>query len=150
MTIQDPKKISPKGLQGLARLLNLMTTYFKVEIGERLLTHAETITNDPSVQKISFGLIEEHASMRTIVYIINIFHLLPPAAAGMVAKVVNRVLDIEERLRRTKSSPFREPLIKYLNKYHEAGLDFFHPEDWRGRSTDDSSLNYCKIRGVNH
>ena len=37
MNLADPKRLSIPGLEGLARLLELLTNYFKVEIGHKLL-----------------------------------------------------------------------------------------------------------------
>jgi Phosphatidylinositol kinase and protein kinases of the PI-3 kinase family len=42
MNLQDPKRLSVAGLDGLARLLTLLTNYFKVEIGARLLDHMKS------------------------------------------------------------------------------------------------------------
>src|SRR5690606_5896132 len=39
MNLSDPKRLNVAGLEGLARLLQLLTNYFKVEIGSRLLDH---------------------------------------------------------------------------------------------------------------
>ena len=52
-----------------------------------------------------------------IASIFNIFHLLPDAAKQFKERVIDNVLDLEEKLRRTHHSPFRLPLYKYLNKY---------------------------------
>src|SRR3978361_31400 len=41
--LQDPRRLSTHGLDGLARLLQLLTTYFKVEIGARLLDHIKIL-----------------------------------------------------------------------------------------------------------
>ena len=125
MNLQDPKKLSVAGLDGLARLLTLLTSYFKVEIGERLLSHMKIIADGASLQKTSFTLVEQNAQMKVVVATLNIFHLLPPMATGFMAELVNRVLDLEEKLRRTHYSPFREPLLKYLDKYPKEAWEFF-------------------------
>ncbi|KAE8354212.1 transcription-associated protein [Aspergillus coremiiformis] len=96
----DPKRLSVAGLDGLARLLTLLTNYFKVEIGARLLDHMKVIADDAILQKVSF----------IVAAIFNIFHLLPPAATSFMEHLVNKVLDLEEKLRRTSNSPFRKPL----------------------------------------
>ena len=125
MNLQDPKKLSVAGLDGLARLLILLTNYFKVEIGERLLSHMKTIADGTALQKTSFKLIEQDPQMKIVVATLNIFHLLPPAATCFMAELVNRVLDLEEKLRRTHYSPFREPLLKYLNRYPKEAWLYF-------------------------
>ena len=125
MNLQDPKKLSVQGLDGLARLLALLTNYFKVEIGERLLLHMTTIADGPALQKSSFSLIEQNPQMKIVVATLNIFHLLPSTAANFMTDLINRVLELEESLRRTHFSPFREPLLKYLNRYPQAAWAFF-------------------------
>ena len=125
MNLQDPKKLSVQGLDGLARLLALLTNYFKVEIGERLLAHMSTIADGPALQKSSFALIEQNPQMKIVVATLNIFHLLPSTAASFMKDLIGRVLELETSLRRTHHSPFREPLMKYLNRYPKEAYSFF-------------------------
>ncbi|EFE39399.1 hypothetical protein TRV_05919 [Trichophyton verrucosum HKI 0517] len=117
MNLQDPKRLSVAGLDGLARLLTLLTNYFKVEIGSRLLDHMRVIADENILQRASFGLVEQNSPMKIVAAIFNIFHLLPAAATSFMENLVNKVLYLEDRLRRTSSSPFRKPLLKYLNRY---------------------------------
>ncbi|KAJ5702643.1 hypothetical protein N7488_010191 [Penicillium malachiteum] len=125
MNLQDPKRLSVAGLDGLARLLTLLTNYFKVEIGARLLDHMKVIADDGVLQKVSFSLVEQNPAMKIVAAIFNIFHLLPPAATSFMEHLVNKVLDLEKKLRRTSHSPFRKPLVKYLNRYPKESLAFF-------------------------
>ena len=125
MNLQDPKRLSVAGLDGLARLLTLLTNYFKVEIGARLLDHMKVIADDSILQKVSFSLVEQSPPMKIVAAIFNIFHLLPPAATSFMEHLVNKVLELEETLRRTSHSPFRKPLVKYLNRYPKESLAFF-------------------------
>ena len=125
MNLQDPKRLSVAGLGGLARLLTLLTNYFKVEIGSRLLEHMKVIADETTLQKVSFGLIEQHPQMKIVAAIFNIFHLLPPAATTFREDLVNAVLNLEYSLRRTTYSPFRMPLVKYLNRYPKESWAFF-------------------------
>ncbi|TVY21135.1 Transcription-associated protein 1 [Lachnellula arida] len=115
--LQDPRRLSVHGLDGLARLLQLLTTYFKVEIGSRLLDHIKTLADQNMLQRISFNLIEQNEQMKIIAAVVNIFHLLPPAAEQFKERLILTVLDLEEQLRRTRYSPFRPPLYKYINRY---------------------------------
>jgi len=128
MNLQDPRKLNVGGLDGLARLLNLLTNYFKVEIGDRLITHMETISEGTALQKISFSVIEQNSQMKIVTATLNIFHLLPATAITMMPKLIVRVLDLEEKLRRTQYSPFREPLLKYLNRYPKETWEAFSPK----------------------
>ncbi|KAF2841297.1 hypothetical protein M501DRAFT_1000466 [Patellaria atrata CBS 101060] len=127
MNLQDPRKLSVEGLEGLARLLKLLTNYFKVEIGSRLLDHIKTIADPTALQKISFTLIEQNRQMKIIAAIFNVFHLLPPAAISFLEPLVKKIMKLETSLRRTHFSPFREPLLKYLNHYPKESWTFFAP-----------------------
>jgi transformation/transcription domain-associated protein len=125
MNLQDPKRLSVAGLDGLARLLTLLTNYFKVEIGARLLEHMKVIADESTLQKVSFGLIEQNPQMKIVAAIFNVFHLLPPAAVTFMEGLIDAVLDLEFKLRRTTFSPFRKPLVKYLNRYPKESWAFF-------------------------
>ncbi|CAJ2507489.1 Uu.00g086750.m01.CDS01 [Anthostomella pinea] len=115
--LQDPKRLSTHGLDNLARLLRLLTTYFKVEIGSRLLDHIKVLAEPNLLQQISFTFFEQNNQMKVISAVFNIFHLLPPAAEQFKERLIDTCLELEEKLRRTHHSPFRPPLYKYLNRY---------------------------------
>ncbi|KAK5116206.1 hypothetical protein LTR62_008532 [Meristemomyces frigidus] len=125
MNVQDPRKLSVEGLDGLRTLLQLLTNYFKVEIGTRLLDHMKTIADAATLQKVSFTLIEAQPKMRIVQAIFSVFHLLPSAAAQFLHEMVERVIWLEGALRRTRGSPFREPLILYLNHYPTESWAYF-------------------------
>jgi transformation/transcription domain-associated protein len=116
-SLQDVKRLTVHSLESLGRLLKLLTTYFKVEIGSRLLDHVKQIAEPGFLQQISFTFFEQHNSTKVIAAVFDIFHLLPEAAKQFKERVIDNVLDLEEKLRRTQHSPFRVPLYKYLNKY---------------------------------
>ena len=116
-SLQDAKRLTVHSLDNLGRLLRLLTTYFKVEIGSRLLEHVKQIAEPGFLQQVSFTFFEQHSSLKVIAAVFNIFHLLPEAAKQFKERVIDNVLDLEEKLRRTHHSPFRLPLYKYLNKY---------------------------------
>ncbi|KAL6706246.1 transcription-associated protein 1 [Coniothyrium glycines] len=127
VNLQEPRKLSVENLDGLARLLKLLTNYFKVEIGYRLLDHLKSIADQNSLQKISFTMIEQNSKMKIVTGIFNIFHLLPPSASTFLKQIIEKVIELEIALRRTHYSPFREPLIKYLSIYPKEALDYFLP-----------------------
>ncbi|PSN75346.1 hypothetical protein BS50DRAFT_671522 [Corynespora cassiicola Philippines] len=127
VNLQDPRKLTVENLDGLARLLKLLTNYFKVEIGTRLLDHLKSIADPVSLQKISFTMIEQHQKMKIVTGIFNIFHLLPSAAATFLKQITEKVIELETALRRTRNSPFREPLIKYLCIYPKEAWEYFSP-----------------------
>ncbi|KAI5862854.1 hypothetical protein GGS23DRAFT_569784, partial [Durotheca rogersii] len=115
--LQDPKRLSTHGLDNLARLLRLLTTYFKVEIGARLLEHIKVLADPTFLQQVSFTFFEQNNQMKVIASVLNIFHLLPPLAEQFKERLIDICLELEEKLRRTHHSPFRAPIYKYLNRY---------------------------------
>ena len=52
MNLADPKRLSVLGLEGLARLLELLTNYFKVEIGYKLLDHFRIVADPQTFSKL--------------------------------------------------------------------------------------------------
>ena len=127
MNLQDPRKLSVEGLGGLARLLKLLVSYFKIEIGYRLLEHMRIIVDRQSLQRISFTSIEQSKHIKIIAAMFNVFYLLPPAAVSFMKPLIQRAMEFEKILRRTTTSPFREPLIKFLNQYPKETWNFFAP-----------------------
>jgi len=117
MNLSDHKRLSVEGLEGLARLLELLTNYFKVEIGARLFDHLKQFAEPSFMQEISFKLLEQNQNIRIIASILNIFHLLPPTANQFLETMVETVMRLEDSLRRTNYSPFRLPLLKFVNRY---------------------------------
>jgi transformation/transcription domain-associated protein len=116
-SLSDPKRLSVHGLDNLSRLLKLLTSYFKVEIGARLLDQIDSIVEPNSWQQISFTFFEQNPQMKVITAILNIFHLLPAPAEAFKERLIDCFLGLEEKLRRTIQSPFRHPIYLYLNRY---------------------------------
>ena len=125
MNLQDYRRLTIAGLEGLARLLDLLTSYFKVGIGDMLLGHLDKIADRAMLQRASFTLTEQNHQMKLIAAIVNVFHLLPPAAVGFMETLVTRIMNLEGTLRRTRYSPFRDPLIRFLNKYPKDTWSYF-------------------------
>ena len=116
-SLSDPKRLSVHGLDNLSRLLKLLTSYFKVEIGVRLLDQIDSIVEPSAWQQISFTFFEQHPQMKVISAILNIFHLLPAPAEAFKDRLIDCFLSLEDKLRRTIQSPFRLPMYRYMNRY---------------------------------
>ncbi|KAI8370186.1 hypothetical protein EDC96DRAFT_563874 [Choanephora cucurbitarum] len=125
-TLANHKTLSIAGLEGLARLLELLTNYFKVEIGKKLLDHLKLWAEPKVLQDAASKNLSENHDVKIIVAILNIFHLLPPSAHIFLDNLVTVVLEMESHLRRSISSPFRPNLIKYLNRYPTETLAYFY------------------------
>ncbi|CEP07551.1 hypothetical protein [Parasitella parasitica] len=125
-TLSNHKTLSVAGLEGLARLLELLTNYFKVEIGKKLLDHLKQWAEPKVLQDAAGRPLSENHEIKIIVAILNIFHLLPAAAHIFLDDLITVVLEMEGHLRRSVSSPFRPNLIKYLNRYPVETVDYFY------------------------
>ena len=118
MSLQDVSRLKIDSLHCLSRLLKILKTYFKVEIGARLLDSSYQIVSEETLQKASFKLIEQHENINVLSAVLGIFHLLPaPGAEMFMNRLVDKIIELEKALRRTRFSPFREPLIQYFNRY---------------------------------
>lgn len=127
-SLSDPKRLTTHGLDNLARLLKLLTNYFKVEIGARLLDQVDSIVEPGAWQQISFTFFEQHPQMKVIAAILNIFHLLPSPAEGFKERVIQCFLSLEEKLRRTHQSPFRRPTFLFINRYPKEVWGYLLPK----------------------
>jgi transformation/transcription domain-associated protein len=125
MNLADPKRLSIPGLEGLARLLELLTNYFKVEIGHKLLDHFRFVADPEMLQASSKLPLHDNEGIIKLVRITNIFHLLPSAANMFLENLVNSIVQIEARMEFSGPSPFSPPLAKYLDRYPVDAMDFF-------------------------
>ncbi|KAG2237337.1 hypothetical protein INT48_009070 [Thamnidium elegans] len=125
-TLSNHKTLSVAGLEGLARLLELLTNYFKVEIGKKLLDHLKQWAEPKVLQEAAGKPLSENHEIKIIVAILNIFHLLPAAAHIFLDELITVVLEMEGHLRRSVSSPFRPNLIKYLTRYPTETVAYFY------------------------
>ncbi|KAJ3722891.1 FAT domain-containing protein [Lentinula raphanica] len=125
MNLADPKRLSVPGLEGLARLLELLTNYFKVEIGHKLLDHFRFVADPQMLQASSRSPLGENEGITKLVRLANIFHLLPAAANIFLDNLVNAIVQTEAQMHFSGQSPFSEPLAKYLDRYPDEGVQFF-------------------------
>ncbi|KAF9009027.1 hypothetical protein BDQ17DRAFT_1422200 [Cyathus striatus] len=125
MNLADPKRLSVPGLEGLARLLELLTNYFKVEIGHKLLDHFRIVADPQLLQASSRLSLADNEGIIKLVRLANIFHLLPSAANIFLENLINVIVQTEAKMHFSTRSPFSEPLAKYLDRYPVEGIDFF-------------------------
>ncbi|KAJ3326459.1 hypothetical protein HDU76_012906 [Blyttiomyces sp. JEL0837] len=125
VNLSDYKRLTVPALEGLARLLELLTNYFRVEIGRKLLDHLRQWADPVLLETASGRPLTEIDEIKIIVAILDVFYLLPASANIFLDDLVKVVLDLESRMRRTVSSPFRLPLVKFMNRYPGDSLDYF-------------------------
>ncbi|BGP26145.1 transcription-associated protein 1 [Rhodotorula toruloides] len=126
MNLADHKKLSVASLHGLARLLELLTNYFKVEIGQKLVDHFRSLAIPADILRATAKQPSEDGELEVMAAIVNIFHLLPHPAAGMYLEdVVEMVVSVERLLKKLKTSIFTVPLAKFLALHPEKTTIFF-------------------------
>lgn len=142
MNLADHKRLSLSSLKGLARLLELLTNYFRVEIGTKLVDHLRNLAIPGDIVRAATRQPLEDSEIEIMAAIVNIFHLLPhPAAQTYVNDVLMLTTEIERHLKKLKTSPFSEPFAKYLRHYPDEATTFFFE-----RLDDDSCVR--TFRGV--
>ena len=126
MNMSDHKRLTVEGLEGLAMLLELLNTYFKVEIGKKLLDHLKSFLQpSEDLQQYAKRSLDDVHLFKVLRSIVNVFHLLPTGAHQFLVDLVNTVMDIENILRRTHYSTLRTPLLKFLNRYPSNSWEYF-------------------------
>ncbi|KAI7825787.1 hypothetical protein BX661DRAFT_199084 [Kickxella alabastrina] len=125
LNLSDYKRLTVASLDGLARLLQLLTNYFKVEVGRKLLDHMQQWANPHLLQAASEKSIEDMNEIKILVAILQVFHLLPSTAGVLLDDLVGSVVNLEVHLCRRESSPFRKPLFKFLNRYPTESVVYF-------------------------
>lgn len=125
MNLSDHKKLTVSGLEALARLLELLISYFRVEIGRKLLDHLMAWAQINTLRQIAGQDLENNHTVQIVMAILNIFHLLPAKAYTFMEEIINTLQYLEGHLDRHQDSPFRIPVLKFLNRFAENCLDYY-------------------------
>ena len=125
MNLSDHKKLTVSGLEALARLLELLISYFRVEIGRKLLDHLMAWAQINTLRLIAGQDLENNHTVQIVMAILNIFHLLPAKAYTFMEEIINTLQYLEGHLDRHENSPFRLPVLKFLNRFAENCLDYY-------------------------
>ncbi|CAN0918697.1 Transcription-associated protein 1 [Linum grandiflorum] len=129
VNLAHTKNLSMPLLQGLARLLELLSNWFNVTLGGKLLEHLKKwLEPDKLAQSLKSWKAGEEPKIAAA--IIELFHLLPLAAAKFLDELVTLTIDLEKALPAGQvyseiNSPYRLPLTKYLNRYATIAVDYF-------------------------
>lgn len=116
-------------LQGLARLLELLSNWFNVTLGLKLMEHLRKWLEPEKLAQTqkSWKAGEEP---KIAAAIIELFHLLPAAAGKFLDELVTLTMQLEAALLPGQvyselNSPYRLPLTKFLNRYATDAVDYF-------------------------
>lgn len=144
MNLSDYKKLTVSGLEALSKLLELLISYFKVEIGRKLLDHLMAWAQPAVLQRLSKQKLESNHTIQIIAAIFKIFYMLPPQAYTFLKELIDTLLYLETNLRRHNDSPFRRPIAKFLDRFHEQAIEFFK-ENFKTRSYGSRFSNFVGI-----
>lgn len=125
MNLSDHKKLTVSGLEALARLLELLISYFRVEIGRKLLDHLMAWAQINTLRLIAGQDLENNHTVQIVMAILNIFHLLPARAYTYMEEIINTLQYLEGHLDRHQNSPFRKPILKFLDRFAENCLEYY-------------------------
>lgn len=125
MNLLDHRKLTVSGLEALARLLELLILYFRVEIGRKLLDHLMAWAQINTLRQIALQDLENNHTVQIVMAILNIFHLLPAKAYTFMDEIIETLQYLEGHLDRHQSSPFRVPVSKFLNRFPDKCLEHY-------------------------
>ncbi|KAL3681984.1 hypothetical protein R1sor_000006 [Riccia sorocarpa] len=123
------KNLTMPLLQGLARLLELLSNWFNVTLGDRLMEHLKKWL-EPDKLAASQKSWKQGEEPKIAAAIIELFHLLPSAASRFLDPLTGLTIQLEEALPQGQvysalNSPYRVPLAKFLNRYTAEAVDYF-------------------------
>ncbi|KAL7102214.1 hypothetical protein ACP275_08G105000 [Erythranthe tilingii] len=129
VNLAHTKNLSMPLLQGLARLLELLSNWFNVTLGGKLLEHLKKWL-EPDKLALCQKSWKAGEEPKIAAAIIELFHLLPSAAGKFLDDLVTLTIDLEAALPPGQfyseiNSPYRLPLTKFLNRYPTAAVDYF-------------------------
>ncbi|KAL9690280.1 hypothetical protein QQ045_010677 [Rhodiola kirilowii] len=129
VNLAHPKNLSMPLLQGLARLLELLSNWFNVTLGGKLLDHLKKWLEPEKLAQCqkSWKAGEEP---KIAAAIIELFHLLPHAAHKFLDELVTLTIELVGALPSGQfyskiNSPYRLPLTKFLNRHPIIAVDYF-------------------------
>lgn len=125
MNLLDHKKLTVLGLEALARLLELLILYFRVEIGRKLLDHLMAWAQINTLRGLAGQDLENNDTVQIVMAILNIFHLLPPKAYTFMVEIINTLQYLEGHLDRHQYLPFRVPVAKFLNRFADKTMEYY-------------------------
>lgn len=127
LNLADYRKLNLPLLEGLSRLLTLLSSCFNVTLGEKLLEHLKQWREPDRIAKA--GIWKRGEEPAVAAAIVDLFHLLPPSDSFLEA-LITCVVELEAVLPKygsygKMSSPYRIPLTKFLNRYASQTVAYF-------------------------
>ncbi|XXG86133.1 hypothetical protein AAC387_Pa11g1088 [Persea americana] len=129
INLANTRSLTMPLLQGLARLLELLSNWFNVTLGGKLLEHLKKWLEPEKLAQCQKSW-KPGEEPKIAAAIIELFHLLPQAAGKFLDDLVSLTIDLEGALPPGQfyseiNSPYRLPLTKFLNRYATDAVDYF-------------------------
>ncbi|GMM40492.1 histone acetyltransferase [Hanseniaspora uvarum] len=124
INLSDRENLSAYRLKALTRVLEILNSHFKLEVGKKLLDHLDWKSNVMNLDLLADQDIIGQTPTEILVHIINMFHLLPNQADIFLKDLVTKVMRLENKLRCHLDSPFRVPLARFLDRFHESAAEY--------------------------
>lgn len=148
MNLSDHKKLTVSGLEALARLLELLISYFRVEIGRKLLDHLMAWAQINTLRQLAGQDLENNHTVQIVIAILNIFHLLPAKAYTFMEEIISTLQYLEGHLDRHQISPFRIPVSKFLNRFSENCLEYYM-QNYKNRKLGNMLAYFAGLEDCN-
>ena len=133
VNLADYRKLTVHLLDGLSRLLELLSSWFNVTLGEKLLDYLQkwAETDKAAAPGTPKPPTKAGDEPKIPAAIIELFHLLPPAPGKFIEKLARLTIELETKLPSTGDfssvrSPYRAPFTKFLNRFPGECLQFFY------------------------
>ncbi|KAJ9592433.1 hypothetical protein L9F63_015849, partial [Diploptera punctata] len=123
LTLGDYRNLSLNGAKRLSYLTQLFPSSFNEKLCEQLLQHLKKLLEVAILAHKSVSKSGENE--QKIATIIGIFHQIPAASPKFIEVLCRLVLQTEKSLLIEASSPFREPLIKFLLRFPQETIELF-------------------------
>ncbi|XP_065334181.1 transformation/transcription domain-associated protein isoform X2 [Cloeon dipterum] len=112
LTLGDHRNLTPNGIKRLSYLTLLFPTSFNEKLCEQLLAHIRKLLEVTVSQGGKFDSEVEKMSA-----LVSMFHQIPAATSKWLDKLSRVVFQTEQQLQIEASSPFRQPLLKFLLRF---------------------------------
>lgn len=142
-SLGEPKHLNLAAVEGLRRILQLFSHFFKAEIGRKLLDHLHawaeqqfgseaqnTSVLSPGKAQLIVST-ENSMEIKVMTAIMELFCLLPNCGQMFMNELVQVVIRLETALRKMASSPFRPVLLRFMELYPTESIAYLmkHIED---------------------
>jgi len=124
-TMQESRRITVDGITAMRSLAVLLGSHFKAELGPHLVELLKNVVDIPSLQTASFQMIDYNPKIKIVASVFDVLRFLPTAPEDVYKRIIDKILRLEEALRKTRITPFREPILEYTTKYPAEAWSYF-------------------------